>query len=576
MKIRVLHDSAINKIAAGEVVENTSSVVKELVENSLDAGATDVRIEIKAGGRQLIKIVDNGCGMSQDDALLSLERHATSKIRDAEDICKLSTMGFRGEAIPSIASISKFTLVTCQRHNNDTTPVPEATMITIDGGKVIACRPAARAPGTTVEVKSLFYNVPVRRKFQKSISRDTGEVHKIVSALALGNPGVKFVFISNESPILAVTPKESEEFSVSLHSRISEVLGKEFLSAMRPIHFCEGAIELKGFIGKPSYTRPNRIGQHLFINNRPVTSLAISYAIASGFGTRIAQGRFPAFVIHMTLPGDLIDVNVHPQKREVRIKNEPVIRNIITKGVETALSSRTRWNEASPSLQPSISPEFSSLSSALPPTQETIIPSTPDATEGSFVETHESLIPLLRVIGTFGAYILVDGDDGLFIIEQHRAQFRIIFEDVLKKSDLSSGVQSLLIPETIELSSAESVKLSKNLDILQDFGIDIREFGINTFAVDSVPQNLDASKIRSFIDEILENLDDREELQTKRKRAMALIIAKIATPRTKLLTPEEAQRIVGRLMSCDDPHHCPQGKPTCITMTENDLTKRFS
>ena len=360
-KIRVLPEDVINKIAAGEVIENPASVVKELVDNSIDAGADEIVVEISSGGRQLIRISDNGCGMIADDALLCLERHGTSKIRDIDDLFSLSTMGFRGEAVPSIASISKFTLMTCPKAEGDQPQMREGTMVIVEGGKILKACPAVRDPGTTIEVKSLFYNVPVRRKFQKSPAYDTGEILKIVSLLALANPSVKFQLISDQKMLLSTSLAKGKPFQEMFNERIISVLGADYLDDSLAVFNEKGEYRLEGVIGKPSHTRPNRTGQHLFLNQRPIWSTMISHAVREGYGTMLPTQRFPVFALHLTMPGDLVDVNVHPQKREVRLRHEQEIKQMVIGAVSQAL--RTCFAE----------PPAESFYSAEPPVSNSFI-----------------------------------------------------------------------------------------------------------------------------------------------------------------------------------------------------------
>jgi DNA mismatch repair protein MutL len=333
-KIRVLTEHTINKIAAGEVIENPASVIKELVENSIDAGSKTICVEIQNGGRQLIRITDDGCGMSHDDALLSLERHATSKIKEVDDIQEITTMGFRGEAIPSIASISKFTLLTCPRTDDGTEA--GGTLVCVDGGRIVSCAGAARSPGTTIEVKSLFFNVPVRRKFQKSPAYDIHEIQKMLSLLALGYPNVQFELISDQKTLLKTCPPLEEiSFSDQLRKRIEDVLGKVVSGPLLPVSFEQPPFGIHGFIAPPSIHKPNRTGQYLFINHRAVFSPLVSTAVKEGYGTMLPAQRFPFFILHLSLPGSLVDVNVHPQKKEVRLRQESQLKEIIIRAIQS-------------------------------------------------------------------------------------------------------------------------------------------------------------------------------------------------------------------------------------------------
>ena len=389
-RIRVLQDNTINKIAAGEVIENTASVVKELVENSIDANSTEITVEVSSGGRHLIRVTDNGIGMNSDDVMLCLERHATSKIRNFEDLEHAPTLGFRGEAIPSIASVSKFMLLSCHSAAGDPqSAAQEATMVIVEGGNVIKCCPAARSQGTTVEVKSLFFNVPVRKKFMKAPHHDTADIIKILSGIALGHPAIKFQLISDQELILNTPGRanlENTSFQKLLERRISTILGAEFLSSTVPIDLCQDGYHLQGFLGRPSTTRPNRTGQHLFINHRQVISPPISQAVREGYGTALAAQRHPLYVLHVNFQNELVDVNVHPQKREVRLRQEHLLREIIAQGVRSVLclpmpqspsllsSIDTQTSESNTQLgMPTFSPHIAppSFGFAQPPTERT-------------------------------------------------------------------------------------------------------------------------------------------------------------------------------------------------------------
>ena len=340
-KIRVLNDQTINKIAAGEVIENPASVLKELVENSLDAGATSICVEIQEGGRQLIRVSDDGCGMSSDDALLCLERHATSKIREVEDIEDLLTMGFRGEAIPSIAAISKLTLLTSSLHEEG--KKGEGTLIVVDGGRLLTCSSAPRSRGTTIEVKSLFFNVPVRRKFQKSPAFDSQEILKLLGLLALAYPSVQFELISDQKTLLKTPLSPSLlSFHELLGRRLECVLGKEYSSGILPLQFQQKPYELEGYIGSPSSHKPNRTGQHLYINQRLVFSPLIASAVREGYGTMLPNHRYPIFLLHLRMPGSLLDVNVHPQKKEVRLRQEFQLKEMVIQSIQMSLRQEQR------------------------------------------------------------------------------------------------------------------------------------------------------------------------------------------------------------------------------------------
>lgn len=592
-KIRVLSEQTINQIAAGEVIENPASVVKELVENSLDAGATEICVEITGGGRQLIRITDNGCGMNSDDALLCLERHATSKIKEVEEIHAITTMGFRGEAIPSIASISKFTLLTCPHEEGS-----EGTMVIVEGGRILKHVPAARSPGTTIEVKSLFFNVPVRKKFQKSPAYDANEILKIISVIALGNPHVKFQLINNHENALQANLANKGSFQEQLETRIGDILGTEFKSALCPIEWEQGDYHLKGFIGKPSYTRNNRTGQYLFINQRPVVSPLISYAVREGFGTTLSTTRHPVFVLHLTMPGTLVDVNVHPQKREVRLREEQNLKEAIVRSVEAALQqSKSDFREETSIAIPSYASYFKEPSPAYPikpaftpqpyfqkPPQErsvpTIFPVQQEPPAAFFLDTPpkptQKAAP--KVIATIPRFILVEEQEGLRLVDQKAAHARVIFEK-LSQAGNTLAVQTLLIPHTLETTPVEAALLRENLTTLNQLGIAIKEFGPNTFIIDALPQVFGNSDIESFINDLVHSLRDYHDADVFKKdkeKRIAMAASRTSVSNQKKLSLEEAQSLINQLMQCQSPHQCPLGKATMVHLTTEEITKLFT
>jgi len=606
-KIRVLTDHTINKIAAGEVIENPASVIKELVENSLDAGATDICVEIKGGGRQLIRVTDNGCGMSPDDALLCLERHATSKIREVEDLHSIDTMGFRGEAIPSIASISKFTLLTCPAIQGSD---PIGTMVVVDGGKIFKCCQAACPSGTTIEVKSLFFNVPVRKKFQKSPIYDANEICKTMSLLALGYPHIKFQLINNEKTVLSAPLSSSKITQEQFGERISSVLGDEFFRPMLPLEGSKGECLLQGFIGLPSFTRQNRTGQYLFINKRAVYSPFISYTIREGYGPSIGSHRHPVFVLNLSLPGNFVDVNVHPQKKEVRLRQEYLLKDMIIQSVEKAMqgvNASPFADKGSPLFErPPFMPTYEPAAPYISFPQERpreVLESKPavfldfpssiqrkeQLTTPSFFSIPSSP-PVPRVIATIPSYIIVDpmtldksGNDGLCLVDQRTAHCRIVFEKLMKTQqndikDNSITMQSLLIPYTLETSSLESSLLLEKLDHLNSLGISIKEFGPNVFVIDAIPQVFGNTDVKEFVADIVQSLHESKNRTGQSKEhihQIALAASRAAISKNKKLPLEEAQALLNQLMRCESPYQCPLGKPTMARINSDELAKQF-
>lgn len=504
-RISVLDSLTINQIAAGEVVENSASVVKELVENSIDAEASEICIETSGGGLGLIRISDDGVGMEREDLILSLERHATSKILKSEDLEGISTLGFRGEALPSIASISKM-----QLHSG--------AVVEVEGGKILNVKEKSRARGTTIEVRSLFYNVPARKKFQKGVAQCTASIHKVLVHLALCHPHVQFKWINEGEERLFVEKKSS------LKERVLTLLGEEFVE--KEVNFEEPPFLLFGFVGGH---RPNRTGQYLFVNGRFVISPFIAQKVLEGFSTRLPMHRYPLFALHLNLPGHLVDVNVHPQKREVRFLEKEKVGAFVRKGVDKALQVR-------PVIKPSIpvafdfpEPDFESLFEV----------------REEFIAPEPLEIPLSRPIvhplGVAGSFLLLPHEEGLEVVDLNRAR-ALLIADKLEEVD----EQKLLIPIMLEFSEAE---IEGRLPFLKNCGFTLRPFGGNAYACETIPAHLAQEEVQGVILELLEGKEQRKPLRSLRrsnfsveegKRLMEELLMKgLEKEATVLITKEE-------------------------------------
>jgi DNA mismatch repair protein MutL len=530
-KIHLLSDETINKIAAGEVIENPSSVVKELVENAIDAGARHVEVEIRGGGLLLIRVADDGVGMSREDALLSLERHATSKIKVADDLFSLLTMGFRGEALASIAAISKMTLTTSQEQG-------EGTRIEIEGGRVMDVSVCARNPGTTLEVRSLFYNVPARKKFQKSPTLCAADVMRTMTLLGLCHPEVGFTYMKQDDKVFQVRPGSL--------LREKEILGNAF---------CEGSFPVKGeaihgVIGAPLQSRANRSGQYLFVNRRPIFSPLIGLAVKDGYGTRLAENRHPVFILHVAIDPNEIDVNVHPQKREVRFENEGVIKARVRDAVNAAFSFE---------LAPLSTVSFSPVSY----TPQWILkeePVMPRKEEIFFLPPASS-----RLLGVYGHYLLVD-DEGLAVIDLLALRAAIVFEKVkFKKVDR----QGLLFPESFEVSLEESEQISVHLPFLEEAGIEMRSIGARAFLVEAIPTFLEEGNLRDVILDLI-----KSEISIVDKLAQRLSETSRRFKHNFML--QEAEVLYAELKKNPSLALCPQGKPTRINLNASEIAKLFA
>jgi DNA mismatch repair protein MutL len=516
-QIRILTEETINKIAAGEVIENPASVVKELIENAIDAGARCLSIEIKGGGFQLIKISDDGSGMASDDALLCFERHATSKIIDVDDLSSLISMGFRGEALASIASIARIDLLSALRDG-------EGFHVEIEAGKIRSSHPAPRKKGTTFEVRSLFYNVPARRKFQKQSSAAFSEIHKLVIALALAHPEIGFELISNDQTVLKVPAGESETFFELLQKRTVDLFQDGFLKAKLLVSAAERDYTLQGILGTPADHRVNRTGQYIFVNRRPIFSPQLARAVKEGYGERLSADRYPVFVLHLTVPPSLIDVNVHPQKREVRFQEGDFIRTLVRARVHEAFGSAAPISQARPSYSfPEPSQSFESWETPLIFREEREQP--------SMISEYE------QVIGLFEHYLLLDGSTvagyqpGIVWVDLQKAQQHLIWH-TLNKAHPENFAQGLLLPLNMELTAFEAQEFSHWQSELLRYGFAVQRSGKQDVLVEAIPPFLDETDSLEAVRLVLQSREDFPKLSEK--------IAQFAVRRKKSFTLQEA------------------------------------
>jgi DNA mismatch repair protein MutL len=512
--IRVLTEETINKIAAGEVIENPASVVKELVENGMDAGAQSISIEIKGGGFQLIKITDNGSGMSSDDALLCFERHATSKIEDIKDLSSLTSMGFRGEALASIASIARVDLITALQEGS-------GTHVEVEGGKIRSVSPAPRNQGTTFEVRSLFYNVPARKKFQKQTSATTAEIHKLVVTLALAHPEIGFELISNEQTVLKVSPATGATFVEKLICRTGDLFQTSFLGTKLKTSGRDRDYALEGILGTPGDHRINRTGQYLFVNRRPIFSPQVTRAIKEGYGQRLNEDRYPIFVLHLNVPPALLDVNVHPQKKEVRFQEGEFIRQFVKTHVHQAFGG------SAPLAEPVASYSFPEHRASWDET----LTFREEPLQAPVLTSHE------QVIGVFEHYLLLDGstvdgfEPGVVWVDLQKAQQQLIWHS-LNLPQSETLAQGLLIPLGMELSSMEAQEFQTRQTELSRCGFAVECSGKQSILIEAIPPFLDETDALEAIRLILQSEEDFPQLSEK--------ISRFAVRRKKSFMLQEA------------------------------------
>ena len=625
-RIKVMDPLLSSRIAAGEVIERPASVVKELVENSIDAGAGSITVEIERAGSRLIAVTDDGCGMDDEDALLALEQHGTSKLLSENDLDHIMTLGFRGEALPSIASVSRFTLSTCQEG--------AASGITVecDGEGHTVTRPYGGARGTRIEVRDLFCNLPARKKFLKSPATEEHHIEEIFSMMALAHPEIGFKLLLDGRTAIFSPASGKTEY------RLREIFGRNFMDNMLAFDHAEGALHLSGWVGSPGFTRPSRRDQRVFVNSRPVESAAVYRGIRDGYATLAEPGKFHPAVIFIEMPPEEVDVNVHPAKREVRFRSEYTVSRAVSAAVSAALR-QMRSPETTPPAddlrltfdgklplslvldaaevtyhpptveQPELRlpPKVSRGDVLLRPSPpagpaETVPPKPPDEPDAEPSPPDEPAVPPpanavsplvrpvapaafsgnwpRRIIGVIDrTYILAESAAGLVIIDQHAAHERIMFEKII--AQLSSGCtekQTLLLPETVELPRPLIGLLEENRELFASLGFEIENAGGGTVLVSAVPvtpcaQRPVAEWLTDMLDEILDNRPPSGIIPPEfaaRAACRAAVKAHDELPTAAL------ENLLAQLEQCAQGTLCPHGRPTMVEISLRELERRFS
>ncbi len=632
-RIRLLSEKVANQIAAGEVVERPASIVKELVENALDAQAQRIKVEIEAGGRSLIRVTDDGMGMSRDDALLSLERHATSKIKEATDLASIHTMGFRGEALPSIASISRFTLTTREHEGAD----PDGTQILVNGGKILKVLSAAGVTGTTVEVRNVFYNLPARRKFLRTAETERSHIQHYCLLAALAHPTIGFVLVQEGRMLWNIPPASAGQRAApqleqlvhryrALNHEVSRMIPLESEGKF-PVHdtspdpdpSSDQSLRVWGLIGAPGHSRSTRADQHLFVNQRPIENRGLNRALLEGYHTSLMKGRFPLCCLFIELDPRFVDVNVHPSKKEVKFRNEFGIRRFVTEAIRQALL--TFGQEPSPSHQPIRDPsepnvhrlpphpeenlpQINQLNlaqarpepvSTLEPTGPTPGPESNDApvekelpwdVPQAAAPSSDSAQPTpllqasLRWLGVIGKlYVIYESEQGMVIMDQHAAHERVLFEQMTKR--LEEGrvpAQRLLLPETLELNPRDAQFLKDHLASFCRLGVEISEFGEQTFLLDGLPPFAKPADAKSFALEVIDQLKrsgDAINQSRLGEEVIAKTVCRHAVKANDSLHKKELEKLLEDLKQCDMPYTCPHGRPTLIEVAASELEKKF-
>jgi DNA mismatch repair protein MutL len=625
-RIALLPEDVASQVAAGEVVERPASVIKELVENSIDARATRIEVLIRRGGISHVRVVDNGIGMDRDDALLCLERHATSKIRSGHDLATISTLGFRGEALPSIASVSRFRLTTREHQ------AIVGTEVIVAGGKIETVRDGGEPPGTQIEVRSLFYNLPARRKFLRTENTESAHVEHQLHLQAIGHPHVGFTFVNDDRLVYQLPP------ATQLRDRIRDLCGRALDAELLEVPaFEEEGMQIRGFIGKAGVSRSTRQQQLVFLNGRSVENNTLSYALREGYHTALMKGQHPVTFLFIDMDPTAVDVNVHPAKREVRFRDAAMVREAVVEAVRRTLETdRAGWSRSfrpgSPAARteaasgpaagartfapPTTSPSWAGA----PPTGAQSLPLIPEREQVALRHDWSSIPPPspggatmdktgapLAKTGAFGAgassaspdrpaadtrrhdfqilgvlgklYVLMENAEGLVLVDQHAAHERILFEEMRRRME-QQGVpaQRLLMPLTLEVTPRDADWLSQHLTLLERAGINLEPFGAATFKIDTLPTFLRASDpsqlLRDIIDDLRETVSQDARLRLG-EEMIAKTVCRHAVKANDYLREPELIRLVQDLLACELPYCCPHGRPTMIQISYLELEKKF-
>ena len=611
-RIRLLPETVASQVAAGEVVERPASVVKELVENSIDAGARKIDILIRRGGISLVRVIDDGCGMDRDDALLSLERHATSKIRSAVDLQAVATLGFRGEALPSIASVSRFRLTTREGSSI------AGTEIIVNGGKIDLVRDGGEAPGTQVEVRSLFYNLPARRKFLRSENTESRNIEHQIHLQAIGHPEIGFSLMRDDR-ILFQLPG-----TAMLGDRIRDLYGVELLQRLVEVNGASSPkIHISGFIGQAGLSRQTRSQQLVFVNGRAIESSLITGAVREGYHTALMKGQYPVTFLFIELDPGGVDVNVHPAKREVRFRDPNGVREALVRCIQQTLEqARADWQEkfraptgaeptaAVPAKQaPSLSlrsevtapetshrelPHLGAVAGAADPgrvQRSDFVGQAPRLTVPGIdltgdrppLQPHQVTKPAqqqFEIIGVLSKlYVLMENANGLVLVDQHAAHERVLFEELRRRME-QQGVptQKLLLPQTFDVPPRDADWIEQNLSVLQRMGIGIESFGPGTFKIDSLPSFLDVPDAAQFMRKVIDDLKSASNNASAMRLGEEMIAKTVCRHAVKANDPlryPEVEKLIRDLLDCDLPYCCPHGRPTMIQISLAELEKKF-
>ncbi len=598
--INILPENVVNKIAAGEVVQRPASAVKELIENCIDAGATSITIIVKDGGSTLIKVVDNGCGMGEEDAVISIERHATSKIKTADDLEKIRTLGFRGEALASVAAVSQMELVSRRREDD------VATQIRIEGGEVKESGKTSLEPGTSVTVKNLYYNTPARRNFLKSDATEFKHIADVVQRTALAHPEIAIDFIADGEEIFRL-PVQSER------ERFRALLGEKLCQSLIPFSEITDHLTIHGHVAKPDFARKTRSEQYIYLNKRFIINRSLNHAVFQAFEHLVEKGSFPFFILHLEIDPQHVDVNVHPSKMEVKFDDERNIYHFVLTIIRRALAlgdtspdvlfsgTKTEFGNANlrfDSVSNRISPdEIFSFVGSRPSGDKTFsaahvsihldVPADSEKIQDSVLQSRvvdadsstNQTAPEFRPIWQLhNKYILSQIHSGLMMIDQHAAHERILYERAMLSFENAVPIsQQLLFAETLTLSPTDYAGVKELLPYLEKLGFDMKLFGKNTVVMEGVPADVRPGREHAILQEVIDRYKENEnsrKLEIKENIA-ASFACKAAIKAGDKLTHEEMRNLIDQLFAAKMPYVCPHGRPAIIKISIEELDKRF-
>lgn len=555
--IRALPPDLALKIAAGEVVERPASAVKELLDNAIDAGATDIKIEIREAGLKLIRMSDDGCGIPRDEIALAFTSHATNKIADLDDLEHLRTLGFRGEALPSIAAVSRVVLHT----RAETEPV--GTRFEIEHGQERSRQAASSPRGTRIEIFDLFANVPARRKFVRSQRAEAGQIQRVVMQYTLAQPAIRFT-LRVDDRVTFTGPGTG-----SLTDAVAAVHGTTALPSLWPVSAEEAGIQIDGVISKPALTRANRSAVDIFVNGRPVANRSLVFALEEAYSGYLMVGRHPLAAIHLTVPPGDVDVNIHPSKSEVRFAREREVHGILHRAVATALLELRLQARGLDGAITETPPDTTTLVS-----QDSLLPA------GAPPDQADSLLPAVPALRVFGqtnaTFIIAEGPQGIYMIDQHAAHERILFDRFEEQLDGGDAVsQALLEPASLDLTPEQTLSLDENRELLEGVGFLLEPFGDHACLIRAVPTLAGRIGPIEIVDEVLNELHDLPEPAAARERALAAMACKAAVKAGQMLDVREMREIVMQLERTRRPSTCPHGRPTMVHLSHTQLEREF-